>query len=89
MSESLDDIDRRLEAHETALAEYRQRQEANAADITALQGLTSELLDIARLHQQALRLSQTRYEETATEIRRIWEYLLGQQRNGNGSGSDR
>ncbi|MGK7873627.1 MAG: hypothetical protein AB4426_10055 [Xenococcaceae cyanobacterium] len=84
--ERFDEIDRRLEVLEKALAEYRTQQETNTASIATLQRLTSELLDIARLHQQGLRLSQQRADEDRDEIRRIWEYLLEQQKNGNGKG---
>ena len=72
-----DDIDQRLEALGQQLGE-------NTLAIAILHQATSELLEIARLHQQGLRIAQARAYEDRAEIRRIWEYLLGQQSNGNG-----
>jgi hypothetical protein len=56
----------------------------NTAAIASIGQATSELLEIARLHQQGLRIAQARADEDRAEIRRIWEYLLTQQSNGNG-----
>jgi len=76
-----DDIDQRLEALGQQLGE-------NTLAIAILHQATSELLEIARLHQQGLRIAQARADEDRAEIRRIWEYLLGQQSNGNGGRGD-
>ncbi|MEW6496372.1 MAG: hypothetical protein AB1589_28190 [Cyanobacteriota bacterium] len=88
--ERLDEIDQRLEAHAEAIAQLRNQQQTNTATVTDLQRVTSELLDIARLHQQALRVSQVNADrdravivENQVEIRRIWEYLLSTRNNGN------
>ena len=87
-----DNIDARLEALGSAIGELRQQLSENTAAITALQSATSELLDIARIHQQALRIAQQDAErdraEFREEIRRIWEYLLGQQPNGHGQSQE-
>ncbi len=83
-----DNIDARLDALGSAIDELRTQLAENTTAITALQRATSELLDIARIHQQALRIAQQDAErdraEFREEIRRIWEYLLGQQPNGHG-----
>ncbi len=83
--EHFEEIDCRLEALETQVAQVKNQLSGNTSSIARLETLGSELLDIAQLHQRALRISQQREEEDRAEIRRIWEYLLGQQRNGNGS----
>ena len=83
--EHFEEIDRRLETLETQVAQVKNQLSGNTSSIARLETLGSELLDIAQLHQRALRISQQREEEDRAEIRRIWEYLLGQQRNGNGS----
>jgi hypothetical protein len=83
-----DEIDARLNALNEATAEMREQLAQNTAVITGLQRATSELLAIAQLHQQALRVAQQDAErdrlEFREEIRRIWEYLLRQQPNGHG-----
>lgn len=83
-----DEIDARLDAMGSTMTELREQLEANTSAITALQRATSELLAIAQLHQQALRVAQQDAErdrlEFREEIRRIWEYLLRQQPNGHG-----
>lgn len=87
-----DNIDARLEALGSAIIELREQLSENTSAITALQRATSELLDIARIHQQALRMAQQDAErdraEFRDEIRRIWEYLLGQQPNGHGQSQE-
>jgi len=79
-----DNIDQRLERLGDELSEFRQHLGENTAAIATLERTTSELLEIARLHQQGLRIAQLRADEDRAEIRRIWEYLLSQQGNGNG-----
>ena len=73
-TDRIDEIDQRLESLEENLASYRTSSEQSTQE---LRTLTAELLSIAQLHQQALRFSQE-------ENRRIWQYLLGRQGNGNG-----
>jgi chromosome segregation ATPase len=83
-----DEIDARLDALDSAMTELREQLRENTAVITGLQRATSELLAIAQLHQQGLRIAQQDAErdraEFREEIRRIWEYLLRQQPNGHG-----
>jgi hypothetical protein len=85
-----DDIDARLDALGSVIDDVREQLTQNTTAITALQTATAELLDIARIHQQALRIAQQNAErdraEFRDEIRRIWEYLLGQQPNGHSQG---
>ncbi|WP_204106755.1 MULTISPECIES: hypothetical protein [Spirulina sp. CCY15215] len=70
---NLDDsaIDRRLEEMAQEIAECRTGQQENTNSLEELRHLTSELADIARLHQQALRLSQQREIEDRTDIREM------------------
>ncbi|WP_193194822.1 hypothetical protein [Nostoc sp. MG11] len=84
LSDRLDDIDQRLDQLGDELDLIRtiqdgMRRETRATSQTAgrLERTVRELADIARLHQQALRQSQT-------ETERIWQYLLRQQ-GGNGN----
>jgi hypothetical protein len=81
---NLEELDQRLERLGDELSEFRQHLGENTAAIATLERTTSELLEIARLHQQGLRIAQVRADEDRAEIRRIWEYLLSQQGNGNG-----
>ncbi|MCF4966450.1 hypothetical protein [Nostoc sp. CMAA1605] len=80
----LDDIDTRLEAlgdeidlNRTILEGVRRETRANSQTAARLERTVNQLLDIARLHQQALRQSQIENE-------RIWQYLL-RQSGGNGT----
>lgn len=79
----LDDIDERLEQLGDELDLIRTIQNANRRETRAnsqtaarLERTVTQLADIAREHQQALRISQQNFD-------RIWEYLLGQSGNGN------
>lgn len=79
----LDDIDERLEQLGDELDLIRTIQNANRRETRAnsqtaarLERTVAQLADIAREHQQALRISQQNFD-------RIWEYLLRQ--GGNGS----
>ena len=94
MTNQTNEIDRRLEALEREITESRTRQEANTTSILTLQNLTSELLDIARLHQQGLRIAQQNADRDReqmrvmqSEIQQIWQYLLSQSGNGHGGAS--
>lgn len=79
----LDDIDERLEQLGDELDLIRTIQNANRRETRVnsqtaarLERTVTQLADIAREHQQALRISQQNFD-------RIWEYLLRQGGNGN------
>lgn len=79
----LNDIDDRLEQLGDEIDLIRTIQNANRREIRAnsqtsarLERTVAQLADIAREHQQALRISQQNFD-------RIWEYLLRQGGNGN------
>jgi len=79
----LNDIDERLEQLGDEIDLIRTIQNANRREIRAnsqtsarLERTVAQLADIAREHQQALRISQQNFD-------RIWEYLLRQGGNGN------
>lgn len=81
----LDDIDERLEQLGDELDLIRTIQNANRRETRVnsqtaarLERTVNQLADIAREHQQALRISQQNFD-------RIWEYLLRQGGNGNAS----
>lgn len=83
------EIDQRLDNLGEGIAALRNQQQTNINAILTLQGLTSELLDIARLHQQGLRISQAEVREMQAEVRemqvevrQIWRYLLDERPNG-------
>ncbi|MCC5636604.1 hypothetical protein LC593_12165 [Nostoc sp. CHAB 5844] len=84
LNSRLNDIDARLEAlgdeidlNRTILDGVRRETRANSQTAARLERTVNQLLDIARLHQQALRQSQIENE-------RIWQYLL-RQSGGNGT----
>ncbi|MDZ8109472.1 MAG: hypothetical protein RM338_28140 [Nostoc sp. DedQUE12a] len=97
----LDDIDSRLEELGDQLDLIRTIQDANRREtrgnsqtVARLERSIRELGDIARLHQESLRIAQREAErdrlefrqaqqEWREEIRRIWEYL--RDRNGGSS----
>jgi hypothetical protein len=86
------EIDQRLELIQTELREYRRLQEGQAAEVTDLRRISSELLDIAQLHQQALRVSQQNFDTMQVEIRglrtesrRILERLENHVSDGHGN----
>ncbi|WP_375449146.1 hypothetical protein [uncultured Nostoc sp.] len=47
---------------------------------------TEEIHSLTDILMHSIQNAETDREVFQAEIRRIWEYLLGQQRNGNGSG---
>lgn len=99
--ERLDNLDARLEAIGDELDLVRTVQNGMRREVrytsqsmTRLERTVADLADVARDHQQALRLlSQNAERDRETinndrevfqaEIRRIWEYLLRQSGNGN------
>jgi hypothetical protein len=89
-TEPSNEIDQRLESIQTELREYRRLQEGQAAKTSDLRRISSELLDIAQIHQQALRFSQQNFDTMQgeirglrTESRRILERLEHQVSNGH------
>ena len=84
-ADRFDDIDARLDALGEEIAQIRTIVTSNSEAIAELRHATSELLDIARIHQQALRIAQQDAAEFRAEIRRIWEYLLRERPNGHGA----
>ncbi len=79
----LDDIDDRLEQLGDELDLIRTIQNANRREIRAnsqtsarLERTVTQLADIAREHQQALRISQQNFD-------RPWEYLFNKGSNKN------
>ena len=83
MTARLDDIDTRLEELGDELDLIRTIQNANRGETRAnsqtavrLERTVAQLADIAREHQQALRISQQNFD-------RIWQYL--RDRNGGSS----
>jgi chromosome segregation ATPase len=78
-AERFREIDVRLESLSEALTEFREQLEENTGAITTLQRLTSELLEIARLHQQALRVSQVGAEADRAAIREMQAEVRGIQ----------
>lgn len=90
----LEDIDRRLEALGDEIDLARTIQNGIRVEVrttsqrtTSLEQTVAQLRDIARDHQLALRLITQNAERDRqvfqSEIRRVWEYLLGQSSNGN------
>lgn len=49
---------------------------------------TEEIHSLTDILMHSIQNAETDREVFQAEIRRIWEYLQGQQRNGNGNGSD-
>lgn len=47
---------------------------------------TEEIHSLTDILMHSIQNAETDREVFQAEIRRIWEYLLGQQRNGNGRG---
>lgn len=90
----LDDIDTRLDELGDELDLIRtiqngMRREVRATSQTSarLERTVNRLAEIARDHQQALRIVERENERDRqifqAEVRRIWEYLLGQSGNGS------
>jgi predicted nucleic acid-binding Zn-ribbon protein len=86
----LDDIDERLEQLgdeldliRTIQNGMRREVRTNSQTTARLERTVTQLADISRLHQQALRSADRDRQVFQSEIRRIWEYLLRQGGNGN------
>jgi len=90
----LDDVDARLDVLgdeidliRTIQDGVRRETRANSQTAARLERTVTQLADIARDHQLALRLVSQNAERDRTifqsEIRRIWEYLVQQGGNGN------
>jgi predicted nucleic acid-binding Zn-ribbon protein len=95
----LNTIDEQLEQLGDEIDLIRTIQNANRREVRAtsqtaarLERSITRLEEIARLHQQGLRIAQQEAERDReifqTEIRRIWEYLLRQSSNGGSSPSN-
>jgi hypothetical protein len=99
-AEQPNNIDSRLETLgddldliRTQMRQVREETRFNSQTVSQLQSTVAELAEIARLHQQALRITERNAEldrtfirELQTEVRgiqtenqRILEYLFGQQ----------
>lgn len=89
----LDALGDELDQLRTEMRQVREETRYNSQTISRLQGTVVELVEIARLHQQALRISDRNAEQDRevthqlliemrgirTENQRILEHLFGQQ----------
>jgi flagellin-like hook-associated protein FlgL len=82
MSERLDRIEAILEQTASRLDQVAGQQATNTA---AIANLTEEVDSLRDIVMHSIGNAETDREVFQAEIRRIWEYLLGQQRNGHGS----
>jgi septal ring factor EnvC (AmiA/AmiB activator) len=96
----LDDIDQRLDQLgdeidliRTIQDGVRRETRTNSQALARLERTVTNLADIARLHQQALRESDSRFQEfqrttgaALERIDRVLDYLLRQQGNNGGRG---
>ncbi|OKH43831.1 hypothetical protein NIES2101_29630 [Calothrix sp. HK-06] len=79
MDERLEQLGDEIDLIRTIQNANRRETRANSQTIARVERSVAELLDIARLHQQALKANQQ-------NIDRIWLYLESQIRtNGNGN----
>ncbi|MFK0730555.1 MAG: hypothetical protein ACFKPT_11020 [Gloeotrichia echinulata GP01] len=51
-----------------------------------IDGLTEDVASVTDILMHSIQIAEADREVFQAEIRRIWEYLLGQQRNGKGRG---
>lgn len=93
IDERLDTLGDELDQLRTEMRQVRDETRYNSQTISRLQGTVAELVEIARLHQQALRISERNAEQDRevtrqllaemrgirTENQRILEHLFGQQ----------
>jgi predicted nuclease with TOPRIM domain len=75
-------VDRLTERFDQLALSQQLLQTSLSQLVLSQQNTQTSLDNLARV---VVRVSETEAEDRA-EIRRIWEYLLGQQRNGNGNG---
>lgn len=68
MIEHSNEIDQRLERLESEFAKFR---DSAGASMQRLERLTGELLEIAQLHQRALRVSQQKQETTDAALQTL------------------
>ncbi|NJL62272.1 MAG: hypothetical protein HC903_11090 [Methylacidiphilales bacterium] len=96
ITERLNNIDTQLDALadeidliRTIQDGVRRETRTNSQTAARLERTITRLADIARDHQVALRLASQQADSDRNifqaEILRIWEYLLQQGNNGNGS----
>ncbi len=71
----LETVARYTDRHEKAIIALREQQERLTAQMAQLSEMFSEFLTVSRQQQETIRQNQE-------EIRRIWEYLLRQNQNG-------
>lgn len=78
----------RLDRIEAILEQVALQQATNTTAMAQLtvkvDGLTQDVTSLTDILMHSIQISETDREVFQSEIRRIWEYLLGQQRNGNG-----
>jgi predicted metalloenzyme YecM len=76
IDEQLEQLGDEIDLIRTIQNANRRETRANSQTAARLERTVAQLADIARDHQQALRISQQNFD-------RIWEYLLRQSGNGN------
>ena len=74
----------------TAIAQLTEQQQANTTAIAQLtakvDGLTEEVDSLRDIVMHSIQNAESDRTLFQAEIRRIWEYLLGQSGNGRGEG---
>ena len=90
IDEQLEQLGDEIDLIRTIQNGNRREVRANSQTLTRLERTTTQLADIARDHQIALRIASQDAErdrqQFQAEIRRIWEYL--RDRNGGSSPSN-
>ncbi|MCM0592605.1 MAG: hypothetical protein HEQ35_27490 [Gloeotrichia echinulata IR180] len=80
----------RLDRIEAILEQVARQQATNTTAIAQLtvkvDGLTEDVASVTDILMHSIQIAEADREVFQAEIRRIWEYLLGQQRNGKGRG---
>ena len=81
IDEQLEQLGEEIDLIRTVQNANRREMRASSQTVGRLERTVTQLADIARSHQQALRISQE-------NIDRVWQYLESQIRNnGNGNNS--
>lgn len=80
-----EDIGARLDALEAEIRQIRSQLTLHDSAIQSLAGLTTDLLELARLNERRANEDRAVMREIQNEVRGILQYLFNQQRN-NGSG---